>query len=333
MEKFGRLYLKKIRYAFQWGLLCFVLYEGYRFYLFVGHFLSGNGQPLKRPPSVDGFLPIGGLMGLKIWLTTGFFDTIHPSAIVILISAVVVSLIFKKSFCGYICPVGTLSEAAYKIGRRLLGKNLRLPAFIDYPLRSIKYILMAFFFYIVFINMSVPALKGFLYEPYWKVADVKMLRFFTNMTQLTFYVLSGLFIFSLFYKNFWCRYLCPYGAMLGLLSLLSPFKITRDNDKCIHCMRCTDNCPQLLPVESKQKVRSPECTGCLTCVSVCPQKGALDILTPGVKKTNPALYIVLVALSFFAIIWAGKITGHWESSVTYEEYKTLIPQAGALEHP
>jgi len=328
MEKQNNSYLRKIRYVVQWGIFALIIWAGIKFYIFVEAIKKGTIPTIERPPLVDGFLPIGGLMGLKLWLTTRIFDPVHPASVVILASAIIVSLIVKKGFCGWICPVGTLSEAVYKIGRKVFGKNLIMPKPLDYFLRAIKYLLLGFFIFIVG-RMSPDSIRSFLAEPYWKVADIKMLYFFTKMTTLTFFVLLGLFVLSLFFKNFWCRYLCPYGALLGLLSLISPSKILRNEHACIHCHRCTLNCPQQLPVEDKIKIKSPECTGCLTCVSVCPSKGALDIS----NLKNPILHIALVLVLFFGIIGIGRLTGHWKSNVSYEEYKALIPISESLKHP
>lgn len=325
-------YLRKIRYAFQWGLFAFIVYSGYKLYLFAEHFTSGT-PAVQRPPLVDGFLPIGALMSFKLWITRGVFDPVHPAALVIFVSALVMSVTLKKSFCGWICPVGAFSEATFNLGRRLFGRNFKIPGYLDYPLRTVKYILMGFFVYVAFIGMPASAVLVFLNTPYWKIADVKMLEFFTKMTYTTAVVLLALFVLSLLFKNFWCRYLCPYGALLGILSLLSPLKITRNDDACIHCRRCTEGCPSHLPVEKKFRIRSPECTGCLTCVSRCPSKGALNMALPTGKTLRPLVYVLLVVILFFGIIEAGKLTGRWHSNVTYEEYKVLVPTAPRLEHP
>ena len=330
MERFDRSYIRKLRYALQWGLFFFIVYGGYKLYLFREHFLSGS--PLvERPPLVDGFLPIGALMGLKLWFTKGTFDPIHPASLVILLSSIAISLALKKSFCGWICPVGTLSEAVFKVGRKIFGRNVAIPRYIDYPLRSIKYLLLFFFFYVV-LKMPAQAITEFLSDPYWKIADIKMLDFFIKMSSLTFYVLLSLSALSLVFKNFWCRYLCPYGALLGLLSAFSPFKINRNEDKCTHCGKCTKNCPSLLPVDKKEIIRSPECTGCLTCVSGCPAKGALD-MSVGKKNIKPVFYVGMVVIVFFGIILSAKLTGNWHSAVTYEEYKALVPVASKFGHP
>lgn len=340
MKKIDRSYIRYIRYAVQWGIFFFLAYAGYKFYLFVEHFtyaetLTPAPETIlsMRPPSVEGFLPIGALMALKLWITTGIFDLIHPAGLVIFIAAVMMSLLLKKSFCGWICPVGALSDVVWKLGRKIFNRNFTLPKYADYPLRSLKYFFVMFFIYVIVIKMPPSEIFKFLEGDYYVIADVKMLYFFTKMTTLTFITLLILFIGSLLYKNFWCRYLCPYGALLGILSLCSPMKITRNKDACIDCGKCTKNCPSLLPVDKKIRVKSPECTGCLTCVSHCPAKGALDMSFSKRRILNPLVFAILIIGLFLGAIGIGKIADRWNSAVTYEQYKRITPQASRLEHP
>jgi polyferredoxin len=294
---------------------------------------GGTGPaPVVRPPSVEGFLPIGGLMSLKLWITTGIFDRIHPAGLVIFLAALLLALLLKKAFCGWICPVGAVFEAAGKLGEKLFGRNFSVPRFLDYPLRAVKYLLMAFFLYVVVVKMPAFAIGGFLQSDYYRIADVKMLYFFTQMTAGTAVVLSVLFGLSLFFRNFWCRYLCPYGALLGLISMCSPVKVARRERACIDCGRCARACPSRLPVDHKTGIRSPECTGCLTCVSHCPSKGALDAAV-GRRTIRPMLYIAIVLILFFGVIGTAKLAGRWKSAVTPLEYARVVPYASQLEHP
>jgi polyferredoxin len=332
MIKQDRKYIKTVRYIFQWGMFVFILVGGWNFYRFVEHFRIGSPD-VSRPPLVEGFLPIGGLMTLKRFFLTGELDPVHPAAAVILLSAIVVSFLLSKSFCGWVCPVGTVSEAAFLVGQKLFGKNFRVQKHIDYALRSLKYILLGFFGYVILIKMSVRAIEGFTSTPYWSVSDVKMLLFFTNMSTTTIAVLAVLTVLSLVYKNFWCRYLCPYGALTGLFGVISPIKITRNESACINCHKCTTHCPNLIDVESTGRVNSPECTGCMTCVANCPSKGALDMALPNRKVLSPKLFMVLVVAVFFAAIWTAMLTGHWKSNVTSEQYMRLIPITHKLDHP
>jgi polyferredoxin len=310
-----------------------VAYAGFSFYCFVHALQNGVMPSVSRPPSVEGFLPIGGMMALKLWITRGSFDTAQPASIVILCGALSLSLLLRKSFCGWICPIGTASEAAWKTGNRLFGKTYTIPGYVDYFLRSIKYVVMAFFLYTIFIRMTSSDIAGFLETPYWKVIDVKMLGFFSSISVTTMVVLAVFIILSLLYKNFWCRYVCPYGALLGLLGCISPVGIGRNAGSCTGCNACTRNCPSLLPVSMKDNIRSPECTGCLTCLSCCPSKGALEVKLIGGKKIRPLLFGISVLAIFFGLILIAKSSGRWESSLSYDMLRPLIPVVPKLAHP
>jgi ferredoxin len=88
-----------------------------------------------------------------------------------------------------------------------------------------------------------------------------------------------------------------------------------------------------LPVGEKVRIKSPECTGCLTCVSHCPAKGALDMPFIKSRVLNLLVFAILVIALFFGAIGIGKSTDKWNSTITYEEYKGIIPEASMLEHP
>jgi len=329
--------LRKIRYAVQMWFLLFSLFVGYRFTHFALHFESPGRPFVERPSSVDAFLPIAGLISFKNFLYTGIIEPFHPAAFVMFSAIILVSLVMKKGFCGWICPVGTISQWFWMAGEKVFGKNPRIWKYLDVPLRSAKYLLLAFFLYFIVIRMSAESMSAFFRSDYYKVADAKTMTFFTGMSNATLFFLLAMGVLSLVYKNVWCRYFCPYGALLGLLSLISPFKIKRDEGKCVHCHACSSNCPTLIDVEKKTTVSSSECFSCLTCVSRCPSEGALDISAGGGMKRKAlpgALYPVLLLLLFYTIIGSGIIGGKWKSQVTYEEYRRILSaDMNSLGHP
>jgi len=92
----------------------------------------------------------------------------------------------------------------------------------------------------------------------------------------SFAVLFGTVIgASLFIERFWCRYLCPLGALLAPLQKLSLFKVRRSEEHCIHCHICSKSCPVRLDPESTEVTASAECIACGACVSGCPKEKAL----------------------------------------------------------
>ncbi len=324
-----RKYIRILRYTVQLIFVALTILIGYQFYQFVLHFESPGHPFVPKPPSVDAFLPIGGLMAFKYFAFTGAVEPIHPAGFIMFVSILGVSLVMKKGFCGWICPIGTLSQNVWMAGEKMFGKNFRIGGFTDISLRSLKYVLLAIFIVLIVIVMPLNMMVLFFIADYYKVVDVRMLKFFTEMSTVTMIVLAVLGGLSLLYKNFWCRYLCPYGALLGLLSRLSPFKIRRNEEKCVHCHACTNHCPALIDVEGKTVVKSEECFGCLTCVSRCPAKDAIDLTMRTGKKVTvvkPWLYPLILVALFYLMIGIGKMTDNWHSKISDEEYQRLIPQ-------
>ncbi|MGE5173109.1 MAG: 4Fe-4S binding protein [Betaproteobacteria bacterium] len=324
-----KAYLRPLRYTVQIGFFLLTLFIGHQFYEFVHHFEAPGLPFVERPASVDAFLPIGGLMAFKYFLFTGIVEPVHPSGFILFAAILGVSLVIKKGFCGWICPIGTISQYAWMLGEKILGRNFRIGRFTDISLRSLKYILLGFFILLIGVAMAPNMMLLFFITDYYKVVDVRMMKFFTEMSALTMWVLLALVGLSVLYKNFWCRYLCPYGALLGLVSRLSPFKVRRNEEKCTHCHACTRHCPTLIDVENKKTVKSEECFGCMTCVSRCPSEGSLGLSFQIGKKSRivkPWLFPVILITLFYLVIGIGMATDHWKSKIPYEEYQRLIPE-------
>ncbi len=322
-----------LRHTFQAGFLLLNVWIGVRFYLFVRYWETGGGRPpVSRPPGVEGWLPIAGLMNLKYLLVTGTVLYVHPAGLFLLLSFLSISFVFRKAFCSWLCPIGTLSEWLWQGGRALVGKNLAVPRWLDIPLRSLKYALLGFFVWAV-AGMSADALREFAESPYGLVADVKMLNFFRGLGVVGASVLLGLVVFSVLVKNAWCRYLCPYGGLLGLVSLLSPTRIRRNLDACIDCGKCARACPSELPVDHLVSVRSAECTGCLECVAVCPVRGALDLAVARKRRVSAGAMAAGVAVLFLGLVTIAHLSGHWYTSLPDGLYRFLIPKTDSFTHP
>lgn len=301
-------------------LLC--IWMGIEFFLFMRWGMSGGQETFfPRPPGVEGFLPISALISLKYWFHTGILNSVHPSGLVIVLGIVAVSVVLKKAFCSWLCPVGTLSESLWMLGQKLFKRTLKLPRWLDYPLRSLKYLLLIFFVWSIW-DMDVNALREFIYSPYNKMADVKMYLFFAHISTFALGTILALVLLSVVIKNFWCRFLCPYGALLGILGWLSPLKITRNTETCVDCELCTNVCPASIKVHAAKRVWSDECNSCMACVAVCPVKTTLDVR---MRARGPAVptwvYGTLVAGVFVAITGMAMLTGFWQNGITREEYQ------------
>jgi polyferredoxin len=308
-----------LRLTVQLAFVALCVWIGVEFGHFMQWGLSQGQRPFaSRPPGAEGFLPISALVSVRHWLATGTINSVHPAALFILLAIVLISLTVKKAFCSFLCPVGTLSEYLWRLGRLVYRRNLRVPRFLDYPLRSLKYLLLLFFVWSI-AKMDGPTLDAFVYSPYNKVADIKMYLFFAELSGLALKVLIVLAVLSLFIKNVWCRFLCPYGALLGMVGWLSPLKVTRTTSTCIDCQLCTRACPSDIRVHTAGRVWSDECTNCLECVAVCPVKDTLEVRARG-KAVSARTVAALVVGIFLGVTGLAMASGHWQNTISREEY-------------
>ena len=332
-----RDYSQKLRHLFQAVFLALNLYLGTLFYFWVRQFEGSAHGIAHRPPGVEGWLPIAGMMNFKYWVLTSNVPSVHPAAMFLLVTFVVIAFLFRKAFCSWLCPVGTLSEMLAALGRKLFRRNFVITKWVDIPPRGLKYLLLGFFVWAV-SSMSAHALGAFMQSPYGTITDVKMLNFFRHLNQTGFIVIGILVLGSVLVQNFWCRYLCPYGALLGFASLLSPLRIRRLPSACIDCGKCKKACPANLPVDKLITIKSAECTGCLECVAVCPADGALGmhlhlpLIAP--RKPVPAWAVAAgITVVFCGIVGYAKFSHHWKTYVPNRVYQVLVPASDTVSHP
>ena len=323
-----RVFRARLLVQVAFALTCVLL--GYQLSRFYSAALAGEVPLPRRPPGVEAFLPISGLMGLLDWIYRGTLNRIHPAATVLVVLALLSALLLRKSFCSWVCPVGLISELLARLGRRLFGRNLLVWRWLDRPMQGLKYALLAFFLWAIF-TMSADSLRAFIESPYNRVADVKMGLFFVQLGGVGVTVMAVLVIGSILIQGFWCRYLCPYGAMLGLLSWLSPVRVQRRSATCIDCSLCDRVCMARLPVSKLATVRSVECTGCADCVAVCPVRNTLE-MTAGGRRLGIPVYAAAVVLLFLLGSAGARLTGHWHNDISDQEYVQRLQQMGRPEY-
>ena len=164
-----------------------------------------------------------------------------------------------------------------------------------------------------------------------------MLYFFEHLSPFAVKVLLVLAALSLVIPYAWCRYLCPYGALLGITSLFAPGKIVRHAPSCIDCGLCAKACPARLPVDRLRRVSSDECFGCLSCVADCPVPRALRVETPSWwgrlgRPLRPAVAATVLLALFASGVLAARLSGNWRSSVPDEELIQRIPSLDGPEY-
>jgi len=329
----------RARRVVQWAAAAIVVAAGVQFTLWVSAHLRGEIPTVERPPSVEAFLPIDAMLSLRHLLASGVVDLVHPAGLAIFLGICLMSATLARSFCSHLCPVGLASELAGRLGSQLLGRNLCVPRSLDLPLRGLKLLLLGFFVWAIWWAMDPAAVADFKMSPYARVADAKMWLFFADPSRLTVAVLGLLVVGSFFIRDLWCRYLCPYGALLGILGRLAPLKVTRDPVTCTSCTACTRACPARLPVHASGRVASIECTGCMDCVVACPVKDCLAVRPPlgslGRRWLRPPAAVGVAVAVYAAVVGGFALAGHWRTTVTEIEFHHRLAEihSPAYGHP
>ena len=261
----------------------------------------------EKAPSIHAICPFGGLESLYQLFTTGsFVSKIFAGTMILFVITLVIAIIFRRSFCGLICPFGAIQEFFGKLGQKLFKKRLLIPYIIDKPLRYLKYVILAV---TVFYAWKTAGLWMTPFDPWSAYAHLSEgLESVWKESAIGLIILLITILGSLVYDRFFCKYLCPMGALYAIVGKISPFKVARNEDACIGCGKCSKVCPMNIDVQHKKDVKSSECINCQTCILNCPKAGALEN-REGKKAVKPLAVIALVLVLFFGSIFAFQAAG------------------------
>uniref|UniRef100_A9A792 Ferredoxin-type protein (NapH) n=1 Tax=Methanococcus maripaludis (strain C6 / ATCC BAA-1332) TaxID=444158 RepID=A9A792_METM6 len=173
-----------------------------------------------------------------------------------------IAVVFGRLFCGFICPFGIIFEWTYKLKMKM-KKSKIIPKFnpkIHEKLIYLKYIFLVIGLYLTFKYGS------------YVICTVCPIGSFVglNGTVISFILLGLFLIGGYFIPMFFCRYFCPIGALLGLLSTKPVFKI-KTNDNCTKCRLCEMKCP--MQIDILNNMDEKECIRCFQCVTACKKGG------------------------------------------------------------
>jgi len=242
---------------------------------------NGGGIPFLSTASLHALCPFGGVVTIYQYATTGtFVQKIHESAFVLMIIGFALAFLFGPVFCGWVCPLGTVQEWVGKLGRKFFKRryNHFIPARLDNLLRYMRYLVLAWVLYVTAVSGQLIFAS---YDPYFA-----LFNFWTSEVAIGSLLILGLtLVLSIFVERPWCKYACPYGAVLGLTNLFRVFKIKRSESTCKADGACYIMCPMNIPVDSLKTVRDHQCISCLECTSeaICPVAKTVVFTSGGVK--------------------------------------------------
>jgi polyferredoxin len=206
----------------------------------------------------------------------------NPEANLAVIAAVAallfLAILLGRVFCGWICPLGSLIEALDFVLSPLRRRNP--VALQHFPKRKllVRYPASVLLLGAVLVTVFTPApVLQFLHPNIWIIRIV-------SLTTLGLVFFGLLLLFSLFARRLWCTYLCPLGALYGLLARIPLFRLRIS--ACNSCGRC-DRCPTEAANYREREIMAHQCLVCFDYESECPTQGFRFSL-PGVGSGQGA---------------------------------------------
>ncbi|NQU14143.1 MAG: 4Fe-4S binding protein [Desulfobacteraceae bacterium] len=245
-----------------------------------------------------------------VWLTSLISGHIWLRGALWAMGILFVTFFLGRVFCGFICPFGTLHHMVSTLRPALKGKQM-IEANQRTPAQKVKYfllitVLVAALLGVNFAGIMDPISLLFrslaqavfpgvgigLKEGFDLMAqsDIKTLNLLSYSAEVlvspvfgygyqsfkTGWLIGVFFLLLLFLSRlkprFWCRILCPLGALLGIFSRFGILKLAKDQEKCTDCKQCTRNCQGAASPEPGQQWENSECLVCFNCFDSCPEK-------------------------------------------------------------
>ncbi|MBN2736692.1 MAG: 4Fe-4S binding protein [Spirochaetales bacterium] len=238
--------------------------------------------PLIGSASIHSICPFGGVVSIYEFFVSGsFVKKIHESSFILMAIVFLLSLLAGPVFCGWVCPFGSFQEWIAKLGKKIFKKRFNhfIPYKIDKYLRFLRYVVLV---WVIYMTATSGQLLFQNIDPFYT-----LFNFYTSEMAISGYIVFGVIVvLGFFVERPFCKYACPYGALLGIFNLFRLFGIKRNAATCIDCKACDKICPMNIPISDKSTIRNHQCITCMKCSSEqsCPVPDTLNLEAGKAKK-------------------------------------------------
>lgn len=180
---------------------------------------------------------------------------------------IIVFLYGRRAWCSYICAMGVMAETLGDQYRKKGPKATGIPHFFTY---------FKWFVLLGTIAITVAALTGHQESPLFNM--IFMIAFIMILRNLLM-MAGNIILMPKFGTRIWCKYFCPQGLIVGIISRLGRYALVRNDALCTGCGTCNQNCSMSINIKDGPAInRSSHCVGCGVCVELCPEQ-ALSMTT------------------------------------------------------
>ena len=245
-------------------------------------------------------LAFGQVKLIYTMLLKGDFNFIQAFPRLIAAVAIIpITIFFGRFFCGWICAFGSFNDFIYMISSKIFKTKFIVNRKLDAILKLLKYIILLFIVFVIWTNGNTLFDNSSPWDAFAQITNFPnaIVNYFIGFVLLAFITVGAIYI-----ERFFCRYLCPLGAMFAIISKLRKIKIDKPTEKCGKCRVCTNNCAMGINLYKMEQVSSRECINCLKCIEVCPRSN------PKISYMDENLTPVFassVAIVAFAALYGG----------------------------
>lgn len=202
----------------------------------------------------------------------GNFNFIEAFPSLIELTAVMLlTIVMGRWFCGWLCAFGAYNDLVYGISKKLFKTKFRIDAKTDEVLKYAKYVVLLFIIIISWTMGSNILQNVSPWDAFGQITDPATVL--TNLL-IGLVLLILITIGAAFIERFFCRYLCPLGAVFSIISKIGIVKINKPKAECGKCKACTINCSMGLNLYKVNGYKGGDCINCLKCTEVCPRNNA-----------------------------------------------------------
>jgi NosR/NirI family nitrous oxide reductase transcriptional regulator len=217
----------------------------------------------------------------------GNFDVISVwPQLLAMITIFIITIILGRFFCGWLCTFGAINDFIYIISKKVFKTKFKVDENLDSILKYLKYVILLFIIVVMWTSGNTAYDSYSPWDAFAMVDNVSgAIAEYTGGVIILIIIAIG----AAFIERFFCRYLCPLGAVFAILSKARILKIKKPRDKCGPCRICTNNCSMGIKLYQTDKVSSGECINCFKCIDVCPRKNTkVNILGEDVSPLLPS---------------------------------------------